>query len=70
MNSVIVRSPLMVKETEKAIERWSIESEPELMIHPLVVDAGSLKNTSIGHEIRKGDILWLRHRKRPRIPSA
>jgi predicted nucleotidyltransferase len=68
--AVIVKSSLMIKETEKAIERWNIEFAPELMIHSLVVDADSLKSTSIGHEIRKGDILWLRHHKKPRTSSV
>jgi len=68
--AVVVRSSLMIKETERAIERWNIESAPELMIHTLVVDADSLKNTLIGHEIKKGDILWLRHRKSSKISSG
>gem|GEM_PF-1292870 len=59
--AVIVKNRNYVRVTEKLIEKWNIESLPEIMLHVIVINQDDLKNTVIGKEITKGKPLWLRH---------
>ncbi len=58
--AVVVMDKKRLREVEKKIEFWIIDSSPEVLIHPLVIDEESLESKGIGRKIQEGDLLWQR----------
>ncbi len=58
--AIIVRDKEYVRITERLIEKWNIETSPEIMLHFIVIDQEALRKTLIGKEIMKGELLWSR----------
>jgi len=58
--AVIVKDKEYVRIAERLIEKWNIETSPEIMLHFIVITQEALRTTVIGKEIMKGEVLWSR----------
>jgi len=56
--AIVVEDKEHIREVEKKVESWIINSSPELLIHPTVIDKEALKNRGIGERIKQGILLW------------
>jgi predicted nucleotidyltransferase len=56
--AIVVVDKGHIREVEKKVESWLINSSPDLLIHPVVIDKETLKSRGIGERIKEGILLW------------